>query len=90
MVTPASGPASDDQPEERLRRRTDRRLVAGVCAGFAEHFAVPPWRVRALCVLAIVATLGLALIAYALLAWLLPTAGAAPDDGGDPRTDGAR
>ena len=53
-------------------RARDGRLVAGVCAGFAKAKGVSPWLVRAIGLLALAATAGLAVIVYAVLAFLLP------------------
>ncbi len=53
-------------------RARDGRLVAGVCAGFAKAKGVSPWLVRAIGLLALLATAGLAIIVYAVLAFLLP------------------
>ncbi len=58
-------------------RARDGRLVAGVCAGFANAKGVSPWLVRAIALIALVATAGLAIIVYAVLAFLLPEEGGA-------------
>jgi phage shock protein PspC (stress-responsive transcriptional regulator) len=53
--------------------RTDEgRVVAGVCAAFARRYGVSPWKVRLLALLAMVVTAGLAVIAYVILAVLIP------------------
>lgn len=53
-------------------RARDGRIVAGVCAGFARAKGVSPWLVRAIGLLALIVTAGLAVIVYAVLAFLLP------------------
>src|SRR5579875_820939 len=53
----------------RLRRRRDRALLAGVCAGVAEDLGVPVWVVRAAALTA-VAFGGVGLAVY-VLAWAL-------------------
>lgn len=64
------GRAVGDGPR-RAYRPADERVVAGVSAGLAEHFAVPVLWVR---IGFVVATLvnGIGLMAYVLLWWFLP------------------
>src|SRR5690242_6321643 len=58
----------------RLYRSRDERMVAGVCGGMAEYFAIDPVIVRIIAV-ALVFAGGAGLLAY-LAAWLLvPEAG---------------
>jgi phage shock protein PspC (stress-responsive transcriptional regulator) len=60
------------QRRERLTRRSDHKMVAGVCAGLGDHFEVDPVLFRvAFVVLALIGGAGLLL--YALLWILLPT-----------------
>jgi phage shock protein PspC (stress-responsive transcriptional regulator) len=46
-----------------------------VCAGFARAKGVSPWLVRAIALLALVITAGLAIVVYVILAILLPAEG---------------
>ena len=54
----------------RLVRRTDDRMVAGVCSGLADYFGVDPTIVRLAVVGGTVLGFGTLLVAY-VLAWLL-------------------
>lgn len=56
----------------RFYRSTSDRAVAGVAAGLGERFGVDPGVVRMGWLIAALLTSGLALLPYALLAWLLP------------------
>ncbi|MGO8869888.1 MAG: PspC domain-containing protein [Acidimicrobiales bacterium] len=63
-------------PEDRLHRRRDGRMLAGVAAGLADYFDIDPTLVRiAFVVLAVVG--GLAVPLY-LAGWLL-----IPEEGAD-------
>lgn len=53
------------------RSRTDR-MIAGVCGGFAARMGVSTWIVRTVVLIAAFVTVGLATVAYLLLALLLP------------------
>jgi phage shock protein PspC (stress-responsive transcriptional regulator) len=53
-------------------RAREGRILAGVCAGFARAKGVSPWMVRGIALLALVATAGLAIVVYVVLALLLP------------------
>ena len=54
----------------RLVRRTDDRMVAGVCSGVADYFGVDPTIIRLAVVVGTVLGFGTLLVAY-VLAWLL-------------------
>lgn len=54
----------------RLVRRTDDRMVAGVCSGVADYLGVDPTIVRLAVVVGTVLGFGTLLVAY-VLAWLL-------------------
>ena len=54
----------------RLVRRTDDRMVAGVCSGIADYLGVDPTIVRLAVVVGTVLGFGTLLVAY-VLAWLL-------------------
>ncbi|HWJ81758.1 MAG TPA: PspC domain-containing protein [Nocardioides sp.] len=63
-------------PRKRLVRRTDNRVVAGVCSGVAAYTGLDVTLVRVLLVAAVVLGLGSGIVLY-LAAWLLmPEAGA--------------
>ena len=57
------------------KRARDGRILAGVCAGFARVKGVSPWLVRGIALFAVVVTLGLAVVVYAILAVILPEEG---------------
>ena len=69
-----------------LRRRPDRGLLGGVCAGLGERFAVPPRMFRVLAAL-MVAVGGIGAILYALAWAIIP---AAPGSADTTRRPGAR
>ena len=54
----------------RLVRRTDGKLLGGVCAGVADHLGLDPTLVRLLTVLLTVLGFGSVVIAY-LVAWVI-------------------
>jgi phage shock protein PspC (stress-responsive transcriptional regulator) len=62
--------ASSARVPRRLVRRTDDKMLGGVCAGLADHLGVDPTLVRVLTVLATVLGAGSVLIAY-LVAWVI-------------------
>jgi len=60
-------PQPPQQPR-RLVRRTDDKMIAGVCSGLAAHFGLDVTLVRVLAVLALVLGFGSVGVAY-LIAW---------------------
>ena len=54
----------------RLTRRTDDRMVAGICSGLAEYLDLDVTLVRVLTVVAAVLSLCAVLVGY-LVAWVL-------------------
>ncbi len=57
---------------KRLRRsRRDRKLF-GVCGGLGDYFGIDPTIVRLLFVLAVIGSAGIALVAYLIMAILVP------------------
>ena len=54
----------------RLVRRSDDRMLGGVCSGLADHTGMDVTLVRVLTVLAAVLGLGSVIVAY-VVAWLL-------------------
>ena len=59
-----------------LRRSRQQRVVAGVCGGIAEFVGARPSSVRLLWLVSLLPSLGLTLLAYPALWWLLPLDGA--------------
>ena len=60
--------------ETRILYRNDRRNVFfGVCRGMAEFFGLPPWVFRLFGVLLLFSSFGAMIIAYLILAMVLPT-----------------
>lgn len=64
---PATGPTS--QPK-RLVRRTDNKMIAGVCSGVADHLGIDITLVRLLTVLGAIFGLGSLVVAYVVM-WIL-------------------
>jgi len=60
-----------DRPDRRLRRSERDRLIFGVCSGLGEYFDVDPVIFRLAFVPATI-TGGIGLLAYIILAILLP------------------
>jgi phage shock protein C len=54
----------------RLTRRSDNRMIAGVCSGVADYTGLDPALVRLLMVVAAIFSVGTVAIAY-LAAWIL-------------------
>ncbi|HEX7609522.1 MAG TPA: PspC domain-containing protein, partial [Solirubrobacteraceae bacterium] len=78
-------PRSPRAPRRPLRRRPDRGLLGGVCAGVAEHLDAEVALVRLL-MAAVVAVGGIGVALYALAWALIPVA---PESEGVPRRPGA-
>lgn len=58
----------------RLYRDNRNRVILGVCAGIADYFGINPWAVRVLAIIGLVIFTPPTIIAYVLLALLLPKA----------------
>jgi len=75
-TTPPASPNADQQyassvrVPRRLVRRTDDRMIGGVCAGLADHLGLDVTLVRLLTVLVTVLGFGSVIIAY-LVAWVI-------------------
>ena len=78
--------ARTETGEPRLVRITERKLIGGVCAGFAYKFGIPHWIVRVLWVLLMFPLSGTPILAYFLLWGFMPKANELPEDF-DSRTD---
>ncbi|MER7009285.1 PspC domain-containing protein [Dactylosporangium sp. NPDC000555] len=63
---------------KRLRRSQTDRTVAGVLGGIAEYLGVDPTMVRALYLLSILLTGGVAVLAYPMLWIVMPEAPPGP------------
>ena len=62
-----------EQSSKRLVRRTDDKMIGGVCAGVADYFGLDPTLVRILTVVGAVLGLGSVVVAY-VVAWaVMPT-----------------
>jgi phage shock protein PspC (stress-responsive transcriptional regulator) len=62
-----------EQSSKRLVRRTDNKMIGGVCAGVADYFGLDPTLVRILTVVGAVLGLGSVVVAY-VVAWaVMPT-----------------
>jgi phage shock protein PspC (stress-responsive transcriptional regulator) len=69
-----------------IRRARQDRWLLGLCAGFARRFGAPVWLVRLVAVLSVIVTVGLSVIAYLLLAMVVPEASGEPGSpGGEER-----
>jgi phage shock protein C len=75
-ITPPASPNADQQyassvrVPRRLVRRTDDRMIGGVCAGLADHLGLDVTLVRLLTVLVTILGFGSVIIAY-LIAWVI-------------------
>jgi len=58
--------------ERRFCRRTDRALLGGVCAGFADYFGFNLRVTRLLAVIAFVMAMPMAVITYLAIVFLVP------------------
>ena len=63
-------PAPRPQQPKRLVRRTDDRMVAGVCSGVADYFGVDVTLVRLVTVVGAIFGFGSLILAY-VVAWAL-------------------
>jgi len=62
---------NNNGPRHRLWRDTDRRIIAGVCAGIADYIGVEPILVRLVAVLGLFFFFPPTIVAYVILAWVL-------------------
>ena len=84
---PSELSARTDAGDPRLVRIIERKLIGGVCAGFAYKFGISHWIVRALCVLSLFPLSGTPILAYFILWGFMPKANEFPEDY-DNRTEG--
>jgi phage shock protein PspC (stress-responsive transcriptional regulator) len=64
------GGMTEAQPPKRLVRTRNGRLVAGVCSGIAEYFAIDATVVRLIFLIIALITLGFGALLY-LIAWIV-------------------
>ena len=57
---------------KKLTRPRNGRMLGGVCAGISEYLGIDPTVVRIICVLLSIGTIGLALLVYLVLCFVLP------------------
>jgi phage shock protein C len=70
-TTPIAPPTGSAPPPRLLRRRLDNRVIAGVCSGLADYFAIDPILVR-LAFVVITFAGGAGVLAYIIL-WIVMT-----------------
>jgi len=82
---PADGTRQGNAAMSTLKRSRSDRWLLGVAGGFAAHFHTPGWLVRLIWIVSVPVTLGLSVIAYLVLAAVLPVEDgeAAGDRAGD-------
>jgi phage shock protein C len=69
-TTPHPVPPAPQAAPRRLVRRSDDRMLGGVCSGLADYAGMDVTLVRVLTVLAAVLGFGTVIVAY-IVAWLL-------------------
>ena len=57
---------------KKLTRPRNVRMLGGVCAGIGEYLGIDPTVVRIICVLLSIGTIGLALLVYLVLCFVIP------------------
>ena len=57
---------------KKLNRPRNGRMLGGVCAGIGEYLGIDPTVVRIICVLLSIGTIGLALLVYLVLCFVIP------------------
>ena len=57
---------------KKLARPRNGRMLGGVCAGIGEYLGIDPTVVRIICVLLSIGTIGLALLVYLVLCFVIP------------------
>ena len=57
---------------KKLTRPRNGRMLVGVCAGIGEYLGIDPTVVRIICVLLSIGTIGLALLVYLVLCFVIP------------------
>ena len=57
---------------KKLTRPRNGGMLGGVCAGIGEYLGIDPTVVRIICVLLSIGTIGLALLVYLVLCFVIP------------------
>lgn len=57
---------------KKLTRPRNGRMLGSVCAGIGEYLGIDPTVVRIICVLLSIGTIGLALLVYLVLCFVIP------------------
>ena len=57
---------------KKLTRPRNGRMLGGVCAGISEYLGIDPTVVRIICVRLSIGTIGLALLVYLVLCFVIP------------------
>lgn len=57
---------------KKLTRPRNGRMLGGVCAGIGEYLGIDPTVVRIICVLLSIGIIGLALLVYLVLCFVIP------------------
>lgn len=57
---------------KKLTRPRNGRMLGGECAGISEYLGIDPTVVRIICVLLSIGTIGLALLVYLVLCFVIP------------------
>lgn len=70
--SPAATVTGETIEPTRLYRSRNHRMIAGVCSGLAQHFNMDPTIVRILWVIFGFASIGLALLVYVILIFVVP------------------
>jgi phage shock protein C len=73
MTSPVPQP-TPPQPQKRLTRSRDERMLAGVCGGLADYLGVDPTIVRLVAVLLGIVSVGTAVVGYVIAAVIIPEA----------------
>ncbi|WP_366657810.1 envelope stress response membrane protein PspC [Fodinicurvata sp. EGI_FJ10296] len=71
---PWTGGSGGSPNPVKLRRNTQKGVMFGVCAGFADYFGLAVWQARALAVLMLIIFPPQAVIVYLILAFVLKPA----------------
>jgi len=71
-VTPAAAPQAPYAPGKRMGRSNRDKIIFGVCGGMAEFLDTDPFLVRVLWVVGTILTSGVLILAYVILAIIMP------------------
>jgi phage shock protein PspC (stress-responsive transcriptional regulator) len=71
-MPPASPPSAAYVPPKRMGRSSRDKILFGVCGGMAEYLETDPFLVRVLWVVGVLLTSGVLILAYLILAMIMP------------------